>query len=284
MSNPLIDTRAAFARQYPELWRDVRGRDWGLIRAGDSGPALVLLPGTLGRADIFWQQIEALAGQARILALSYPGSGGVADWAGDIAQLIEAEGLAGATVLGSSLGGYVAQYVTARHGAVCGGLVAANSLPDAAIVQNIPPYALDLDTVGIELLQGGFLAGLQAWQVPGHPYADLAGLLVAELRNRIPEGELRARLAALKQAPVLPEQSLPRGRIFTVESGDDHLISPPVRAALRDSLRPERAFRFAAASHFPYVTRPGPYTALLREVLGLAPAGTVWPASPVAQL
>ncbi|MEZ5714817.1 MAG: alpha/beta hydrolase [Paracoccaceae bacterium] len=284
MTNPLIEARQAFSSRWPETFREVNGRRWGLIRAGQAGPALVLMPGTLGRADIFWHQIEALQGEARILALSYPGAGGIEAWAGDIAALIEAEGMQGATVLGSSLGGYAAQYVTARHAGLVGGLVAANTLSDVTIVEGIAPYALDLDTVEIDLLRNGFLAGLKGWQVAGHPYADLAGLLMGEVHGRIPEDEMRARLKALKHGPVLPPQSLPTGRIFTVESDDDHLIPPPVRAALRAALRPDRAYRFAAASHFPYVTRPGEYTALLREVLGLAPAGRSWPQGAESRL
>lgn len=267
--NTLIAARNAFSAARPEEIRRVNGRDWGILRAGSNGPALILLPGTLGRSDIFWQQIDALHADLRILALSYPGSGGVTDWATDIAALIAQEELVGAIVLGSSLGGYVAQYLTATYPDLCTGLVAANTLPDAAIVGQMPPYTFDLDTVPIDTLRNGFLDGLRTMTDPAHPYADLAGLLIAEVEGRIPEPELRARLAALKTAPVLPSQSLPASRIFTVESDDDHLIPPPVRAALRDTLRPARAYRFRAASHFPYVTRPGDYTQMLREITGL---------------
>lgn len=275
MTGPLTTARSAFSERCPEDVHAVNGRKWGVIRAGKTGPALVLLPGTLGRADIFWQQIAALEDEARILSLSYPDAGGVADWAGDIATLIEDEGLTGATVLGSSLGGYVAQFLTASYPDLCGGLVAANTLPDAGIVRAIPPYALDLETVPVETLREGFLGGLQSWAVPGHAYADLAGLLVAEVTGRIPEPELRARLIALKTAPALPAQFLEAARIFTVESDDDHLIPPSVRSALRSALSPGGAFRFRAASHFPYVTQAPAYTALVREVLGLDPAGCV---------
>ena len=82
MSNPLIEDRDRFAALLPEERVTINGREWGTVAAGDQGPSLVLLPGTLGRADIFWQQIEALKGRARILALSYPANGGVAEWAG----------------------------------------------------------------------------------------------------------------------------------------------------------------------------------------------------------
>lgn len=50
-----------------------------------------------------------------------------------------------------------------------------------------------------------------------------------------------------------------------------------MRSALRTALNPIRAYRFRAASHFPYVTRPDAYTALLREVLGLTGDHAIWP-------
>lgn len=282
--NPLTTARDSFAAAHPETRITVNGRDWGMIRAGATGPALVLIPGTLGRADIFWQQIAALQGQARIMALSYPGSGGIDAWAGDIAALIAAQGMQGATVLGSSLGGYLAQHLTAAHPGLVGGLVAANTLPSVAGLDQMMPYALDLWATPIDALRAGFTNGLSQWQTDGHPYGDLAGLLLTEVAGRIPEAEMRARLDALKTAGPLPPQVLGRDRVFTVESDDDHLIPPQVRAALRATLRPSRAFRFSAASHFPYVTRPDDYTALLREVLGLSAPHVHWPAGEETRL
>ncbi|MFZ1816229.1 MAG: alpha/beta hydrolase [Rhizobiaceae bacterium] len=269
MTNPLIASRNRFAASHPELkWR-CGDREWGFVQAGSKGPALVLLPGTLGRADIFWQQIEALEGEVRILALSYPAAGGIGEWANDLAVMAEEHGLQGGVILGSSLGGYVAQYTAARHSTVFGTLIAANTLPDTSIVQAIPPYAMDLETVEIGVLANGFLGGLRNWMTDGHPYRDLAELLAAEVEGRIPESELRNRLIALKNAPVLPPQSLPHERVFTVESEDDHLIPPPVREALKAALKPAQAFNMGDASHFPYVTRPDAYTAMLQQVLGL---------------
>jgi len=278
MTNPLIAARDAFLAKTPEKRVVVNGRDWGAIRVGNSGPALVLIPGTLGRADIFWQQIMALKDDAQILSLSYPATGGVDDWAGDIAQMIEAEGFEDVTVLGSSLGGYLVQYLAAQYPAHIKGLVAANTLMSAKGIDQRPPYSFDLINTPIDDLRAGFTNGLKNWADPANPYSDLSGLLLAEVAGRIPEAELRTRLQALKTAPVLAAQSLGSDAIFTVESDDDHLIPPEMRAALRATLKPDRAFRFRVASHFPYVTQPDAYTAMLCEVLGLDVAGPQWPA------
>ena len=86
MDNRLIAARDRFADRHPEQRILIGGREWGYVLAGDTGPALLLIPGTLGRGDIFWQQIEALEGRARIVAVTYPESGGVAEWAPSCAE------------------------------------------------------------------------------------------------------------------------------------------------------------------------------------------------------
>ncbi|MEM9009854.1 MAG: alpha/beta hydrolase [Pseudomonadota bacterium] len=274
----LIAARDVFSARHPEVPVEVSGRRWGKIRAGVAGPALVLLPGTLGRADIFWQQIEGLAGQARILSLSYPAEGGIADWVADIVHLAEEEDLGPATILGSSLGGYLAQYTSARHPDRFPRLVAANTLVTTEMLGTMPPYSLDLENLAIETLARGFTDGLAAMKEAAPAYADLVDLLLAEVAGRIPGPELRRRLIALKEAPGLPPPG--PAAATTIESGDDHLIPEPVRADVRARLAPARAFRFDWGSHFPYVTRPALYTALLEEVLGLSDSAQGWTDGP----
>ncbi|MEM1315648.1 MAG: alpha/beta hydrolase [Pseudomonadota bacterium] len=271
----LREDRDRFAAAHPETVWTREGRRWGVIRAGETGPWLVLLPGTLGRADVFWQVIEPLSDRARILSLSYPDAGGMEDWAADVAAAAQAHGASDAVILGSSLGGWVAQVAASRRPDVFATLVAANTLCDASILAAIPTYAQDLYALPDAELPEGFAAGLRALRDAEPRFAELAGLLLSEAEGRIPAAELRRRLIVLKEAPPLPVP--PAGAVFTVESDDDHLVTPPVRAAVRERLTPARAFRFAWGTHFPYVTRPAEYLALIEEALGLDPSGLAWP-------
>ncbi|MWD29215.1 alpha/beta fold hydrolase [Aquicoccus sp. SCR17] len=279
----LLEARDAFIAHHPETRSVVNGRDWGTLRVGDSGPAVVLIPGTLGRSDIFFQQMQALEGEARILALSYPGSGTLEEWSQDVAELTRQAGFETATILGSSLGGYLVQRAAADHPALFTRLVAANTLADPSKLTGIPPYSQDLDAAPIADLRGGFLNGLANWTAMGGLHAELAAFLIAEAEGRILEDEMRARLKALKLAQPLPAQSLPHEARFTIESDDDHLIPAPIRQEVRDALEPARAYVFAEGTHFPYLSRPEAYTALLREVLGL-PVDSPWPEGRTTRL
>ncbi len=275
MTNTLIAARDRFAQKYPEQRIDLNGRNWGYLDVGE-GPVLLLIPGTLGRCDIFWHQFQALMQRIRIIALSYPETGGIAEWGDDIATLMDHQKVQTATVLGSSLGGYLAQYVAAKHPHRVDRLVAANTLASVVGLNQRPPYSLDLETAPIDDLRAGFATGLEAWRTAHPDQSDLVDLLLMEVGGRIPEPELRRRLDALKHAPALPPLALPADSIVTIEADDDPLIPPQMRASVRTNLQPAVAYRFLHGGHFPYIARPKAYTALLEQIMGLNITGPEW--------
>ena len=285
MTNSLIESRDRFTARHPEERVTINGREWGVVDTGGSGPALLLIPGTLGRGDIFWQQIEALKDRARVLSVTYPDSGGVAEWAGDLVRFIDDRGIGKATVLGSSLGGYLAQYMAAKHPDRVERLIAANTLCSTAPAKQNPPYSSDLDAAPIEELRAGFGKGLGAWKESHPDQKEMVELLLAEVGGRIPEAELRNRLKGIKNAPELAPVGLPAERIVTIEGADDPLIPPFMRDEVREKLKPSVAYRFESGGHFPYAVRPALYTAILEEQLGLVPAGsTEWGGAGVRAL
>jgi maspardin len=277
MTNPLIAQRDRFAASHPEKRIDLNGREWGLVEAGSAGPALLLIPGTLGRGDIFWQQIEALSDRAHVLSVTYPATGGILEWTADLVLLLDQRGIEKATVLGSSLGGYLAQAIAAAHPARVESLIAANTLCSVGKVRQMPPYSSDLDGAPIEELRAGFGRGLTAWAQSHPDQADMVELLLAEVGGRIPEAELRSRLNGLKHAPDLDAVTLPSSKVATIEGADDPLIPLSMRDDVRARLQPAVAYRFETGGHFPYTVRPDLYTAILEERLGLVAEGsTAW--------
>lgn len=280
MTNPLIYARDAFAARHPED-RFVRdGRDWGVIDTGGSGPVLLLIPGTLGRADIFFRQIEALAPRLRLIAVSHPAGGALAAWAEDLAALLAERGVGRAAVLGSSLGGYLAQMLAATHPELVVHLFAANTLPTVRGLEGRAPYSADIWAAPIAELRAGFGRGLTAWAATHPEQADIVALLMAEVGGRIPEPELRARLDVLKRAPELPDCPLPPERVTVIDAADDPLIPPEWRRAVRARLNPGATFGFVTGGHFPYLARPDLYTGLIAARLGLAPLPTAWGPGP----
>lgn len=271
----MIAARDAFSAEHPEQRMILNGRDWGVLDVGQ-GPVLILIPGTLGRGDVFWNQIAALKDRLRIVAVSYPSEGGIEDWTEDMVQLLDQLDIEAATILGSSLGGYLAQFIAGTHPTRISRLIAANTLHSVKGLDQMPPYALDLEAAPIDTLRAGFGMGLGGWAKAHPDQADLVELLLQEAGGRILEAELRARLSALKFGPELPEPTIDSTKIVTIEVDDDPLIPPQMREAVRARLTPSVAYRFTDGGHFPYLARPADYTALLEQVMGLNITGPDW--------
>ena len=124
---------------------------------------------------------------------------------------------------------------------------------------------------------------MQAWGESHPDQADLVEFLLAEVGGRITEGEMRARLAALKHGPELPAITLPGAALTSIESTDDPLIPPPMRDAVRARLPGVTGFRFLWGGHFPYVLRPQLYTNLIAARLGLEPLAPEWTENEVPE-
>lgn len=269
-----MQARDDFLARHPETPVSLNGRDWGVIDTGGPGAAMLFLPGTLGRSDIFFQQIQALAPRMRVLSVSYPATGAVADWVGDLALLLEQRGIARVSVLGSSLGGFVAQHLAAAHPGRVGHLFAANTLSSVEGVSARAPYSSDLWQAPIAELRAGFAAGLNAWAAAHPDQRETIDFLLREAEGRIPEGQMRARLDAIKTGPALPAAGITPCTV--IDSADDPLIPPPMRAAVRARLAGADTFHFLSGGHFPYLVRPALYSAILLARLGLAAAPDGW--------
>ncbi len=116
----------AFLKEHP--YREQNGVPY--IETGDGGgPPLLFLHGTLGAGDIWWQQIRVLAPAHRIVAPTYPRTEGLADLANRILGLMDALGIDRFIPIGTSMGGYLAQYLVAHRPERIAAAVFANTLP-----------------------------------------------------------------------------------------------------------------------------------------------------------
>ena len=142
-------------------------------------------------------------------------------------------------------------------------VVNGETIPSAAIAAEAQNHGAPRDKPGI------------AWRKAAQALT-IRALLLQEAGGRILEGELRARLNALKTAPELPPVPLAPNRIFTVEADDDPLIPPDMRVAVRERLQPGTAYRFLHGGHFPYVVRPDHYTSMLATMMTREQTGPAW--------
>jgi pimeloyl-ACP methyl ester carboxylesterase len=107
----------------------VEGLEWEYIAAGQGSETLLFLHGMTGAADIWWKQIEALRSEYRIITVSYPPASDLETLATGVRAILDKEQVARCTVIGTSLGGYLAQYLLTRFPERFARVVLSNTFP-----------------------------------------------------------------------------------------------------------------------------------------------------------
>ncbi len=240
------------------------------------GPPLLLAHGLFGQGRNWGGIGKALARRFRVLMPDLRNHGdsphadgmAYAAMAGDLAELLHAQGAAGATVLGHSMGGKAAMALALRHGGLVGRLVVCDIAPRR--------YAPALRP---------FVAGMRALPLPegtGRREADAA------LATSVPDAGIRAFLlqsldfaaqpprwklglaqiaAAMPDIEGFEEAGRYEGETLVIAGARSDYIRPDDRAAFL-RLFPRAAFREVAdAGHWVHAENPRGFLAVLEEWL-----------------
>jgi len=245
---PWIDDAGAFARTIeafldPEVHSVRAGgirlayRVWG----DPAAPPVVLAHGRCGDSGDWAHIALRLAGTHRVYAFDFRGHG-FSDWPGryslelfrdDLHGFLEARNLAGATVIGHSMGGAAAYLLAERHPGLIGRLVIEEAPPpfpldpprpvpehpggeldfDWPIVPSIDAQLNDPDPAGRELLGG---IGVPTLVIGGGPSSRIAQEDLAWMAGRIPGAELVTIDAGHLVHTERPEEFLAALRSFGV--------------------------------------------------------------------
>ena len=119
----------AFRSDHPSKSLEIDGQGWQYILAGQGERNILFLHGMTGAYDIWWQQIDALDNRYRIVSVTYPPVDNLEGLARGVLAILEREGISKVSVVGSSLGGYLAQYLLAEHPEMIEKAVFGNTFP-----------------------------------------------------------------------------------------------------------------------------------------------------------
>ncbi|MBT7758987.1 MAG: alpha/beta hydrolase [Rhodospirillaceae bacterium] len=259
----LITDLDKFRKQMPAKTIPVRGRQWKMIDTGGTGPILLMLPGTLGNADIFFKQMEKLGQRIRIIALAYPLIADVDLLAGDIARLLDRLAIPRASVLGTSFGGFLAQVFAEQFPARIETLFIGNSLTDADLIRGAFPPGSELLKLPPKALRAQMSSQMSNWDHSEKIFAQLSDLLLRELASYLPPRAPKLRLAAIMLRQKAPIPTLPDSQIVIIECQDDPLIPPHVREDVRRRYPEAELHSLPTGRHFPYLTRTDAYNEIL---------------------
>jgi maspardin len=246
---------------------DMGGRTWGVIdqKARGDRPTVVLLHGTAGRAQIWYQAMQRLRGFARVVAISYPADRNVARNTDRLAALMVKLGLPRSIVLGSSLGGYMVQFLAARHRNRLSHAVFNSTFSTTSMIgKAIPPGVEDIPGWQI---RGAQVRGMATWPAKDARFSAMVKTVSQMNVRMVPAQVLKARVLSWARGVNAPMAELPQHKITVQDCADDPLVP---RAALDDVVARyprSRHVRLPEGGHFAYLVCPDAFVATLRQII-----------------
>ena len=252
----------------------VGGLVWRFIETPGkkNGPVLIMLPGTLGTAAIFEAAMLALGSKVRIVSVTYPMIEDIHRLADSLAGLMDKLGITRASLVGSSLGGFLAQHFAARHAARVDKLILGNTLcdPDLTrrVVNRMPVDVLRAQPAKAH--QDMVVNSVRSWPETDPLGKKLKAILIHSGSRLLSARAMKARVLAVQAAPAVPPLTLAHERITIIDCMDDPLLPRAVQDSVVKRYPRARHVRLSGGGHYPYVMRAEEYNAVLEQTL--APA------------
>lgn len=250
---------AAFDRAFPA--RAIGGAGFRVRQAaaGAQGRPVVLLPGSSGTSAFFHRVTPLLSsGAAAPVLVDYPGAPGPEALASELGRVIDALGLSDPVVVGCSYSAYWLQHLPQAAPGRAARLVLCNGFVEAADLLPSPLFDLDhITRTPAEALRAEWAGRARA--NTGTPLGDLSywsmtkGLAAEDLKGRL--------IAVATARPVAPGD----GRwpeVALVDCADDQIVREAARARFRAAYPAARKIGLTGG-HFPYVTAPDRFAAML---------------------
>jgi pimeloyl-ACP methyl ester carboxylesterase len=230
---------------------------WPYIDTRGDGPALVMLPGSVGTCEMFFKQIAALGRTLRIVAVSYPAISDPAQLADGLAGLLDHLGLTRVSVLGSSFGGYWAQHFGLRHAGRVETLFLGNTFITAEELFSNPLF----DPAWIRATSAAAMQQYWRERVSAAPDSELKAIQLDMLSGRQDADNLKSRFVGVIEAQACPPLAVPAGNIVIVDCADDPIIPPASRQRVADHYKNAERITLPLGGHYPHILNAEAYNA-----------------------
>lgn len=246
-------------RRFPILDLRVGDAQWSVRDTAPSGGVpLVLLPGAGGTGDVFYRVMDAMAGARRLISVTYPALDDARSLASGIWDVLTALDVPEADLLGSSLGGYLAQSCTLLQPQRIRRAMFANTFYDSAWLRvRIPPQ--EWQDTPADVLMERTLAGWRAFPEDSASQQDLKQTMLALVGTHQTADMAKSALLAVLRAPVLPKVTLPKRSLALLDADDDPVVDADTRVQMRERYADHAQYRLPSGGHYPSLLNPTAY-------------------------
>lgn len=268
--DPAVAASLAVFREHPVKRLEYEGLEWPYLLAGQGPRNLLFLHGMGGAADIWWQQIEALQPHFRIISMTLPAVHSLEEATAGINQVLEAEDVNKLSIVGTSMGGYLAQYYLSAHPDRVEKVVFGNTFPPNEIygqenggLRKLVPWLPEW------LVMSQFRSNISKTVSPASGHSRLVEAYLLEQYSGLMSkeqfiGRFDIVLDSFAINRAADRQAVPK---LIIESDNDPLVYPELRSRLKQAYPEAQVFTFDGKGHFPYLNEPEVYTEALRDFL-----------------
>ncbi|MBI4771514.1 MAG: alpha/beta hydrolase [Chloroflexi bacterium] len=259
----------AYRAGHPPRRLRVDGSLWQYFALGQGSEAVLFLHGMGGGGEIWWQQMAALQDRYRVLAVTYPPLGELAALSHGIMAVLEAEGVGKFSVVGSSLGGYLAQFLLSRHPERIRRALLGNTFPPNDVFASRATPVWKLQPLLPEWFLMRFFRGVIAGQLyPASGHSALArATLLEQSYGGMSKAQFVARYRCVLEKFAPPDVQASGAPVMIVEADNDPSVPEVLREKLKETYPSAEVHTLHNVGHFPYLNQPEEYTALIERLL-----------------
>ncbi len=262
----------AFRQAHPPQVIEVDGVSWEYVTFGEGEETILFLHGMTGAYDIWWRVMEKLQSEYRVISVTYPAVDSLEEMSAGVFAILDAEGVDKANIVGTSLGGYFAQYLMARHPDRILRAVFANTFPPndlilekngtiGALIPFLPEWLV------IDVLRGSFVEAV--YPASGNDELTLAFLMEISY-GRMSRAQVAGRYHGVVEKFDVPDPVALGIPVMIIEADNDPLVEEVLREQLKETYPSAVVHTMSDVGHFPYLKFPEEYTQFLREFFALA--------------
>jgi pimeloyl-ACP methyl ester carboxylesterase len=258
---------------HPTQFISVHGKIWQIRdtaskKIATDVPPLVLLPGALGTGDVFHHLLTGLGERQRLISVSFPplaDSGALAD---SLVQLMDAMDLSVIDLLGTSLGGYVAQIMALRHRQRIRKLILANTFYDPGLQQARWPPAEQYAKLSSDEVLAAARLQLKNGPTPTPAHSELKQLMLALVGEQQDRNHVKAMRLAVLTAKPLEKVTIEAANLTLIDDEFDPVIATETRIQMRHRYASSRLFKISEGGHFPAILQPSAFQDAIVAALG----------------
>lgn len=268
-NDPSLIQGLADFRKRPTRHLTTQRYNWTYQVMGKGPKTILFLHGMTGAYDFWWQQMEAFSPAYRVVSVTYPPVDNLSDLGKGIIAILDQEKIDVTTVVGSSLGGYLTQYLLATYPHRFEKAVLGNTFPrnDIYEEQNHTRVAM-AKWLPEWVVMNALRDNLTKVVLPTSENNPLAkAQLLENTYGRMSKAQFLARYHCVidKFQPIPGNQT--KVPLLILESDNDPLILPELRTKLKQYYTSAQVHTFHNKGHFPYLNANKEYNAVLKAFL-----------------